>query len=237
MHAELEGRVFAVAGAGGNLGPPACAALAARGATLAVAGTDAARLDAVARRVGAPADRWDARTVDLLDAGAAGEWAAGLQERFGRVDGLAHLVGGWRGGQPIDTAPAQDTQWLHDRLVRTVQHTTAAFLPALRAAGARARFVLVSSAAAQRPTARGAPYAAAKAAAEAWTLALADDLAATGGAANILVVREIGPERAVPASGEPSPTATPADDLAQALAWLAGDAAGRMNGQRLSLHG
>lgn len=229
--------MIAVAGAGGSLGPPACEALVARGATVAVADIDAELLEAVARRAGAATERWHASTVDLLDPQAAGAWASTLHERFGRIDALAHLVGGWRGGDPIDTAPDEDCEWLHDLLVRTLQHTTRAFLPALREAGPRGRLVLVSSAAAQRPSARGAPYAAAKAAAEAWTLAAADDLSATGGTANILVVREIGPERSGAEAAGASPTATPADDLAQALAWLLGDGAGAMNGQRLALHG
>lgn len=229
--------MVAVAGAGGSLGPPACEALVARGATVAVADVDAQLLEAVARRTGAAPERWHASTVDLLDPEAAAAWAATVRERFGRVHALAHLVGGWRGGDPIDTAPREDYEWLHDLLVRTLQHTTRAFLPALRQAGAQGRLVLVSSVAAQRPSAKGAPYAAAKAAAEAWTLAAADDLSATGGTANILVVREIGPERAGAEAADTPPAATPADDLAGALAWLLGDGAQRMNGQRVALHG
>ncbi|MDQ3768392.1 MAG: SDR family oxidoreductase [Actinomycetota bacterium] len=234
---NLDGRVFAIAGAGGGLGPSVVKRLATAGAVVCVSDVAAERVEPLGSELGPGSDRFDARAVDLLDESAARDWRAQIEDRFGRVDALLHLVGGWRGGVALAEAPLSDYEWLHDLLVRTVQHTTAAFLPALRAAGTRARFVLVSSAAAQRPSARGAPYAAAKAAAEAWTLALADDLAATGGTANILVVREIGPERGDPASGEPSPTATPADDLAQALAWLVGPAAGRMNGQRLALHG
>lgn len=237
MHTELEGRVVAVAGAGGNLGPPTCEALAGGGATVAATDVEAKALEAVARRVGAAPERWQASTVDLLDPEATVAWAEELRERFGRVDALVHLVGGWRGGEAIDTAPPEDYEWLHDALVRTLQHTTRAFLPALRETGGRGRLVVVSSAAAQRPSATGAPYAAAKAAAEAWTLAAADDLSATGGTANIVVVREIGPERGSVQASEASPTATPADDLARAVAWMLGDGAAAMNGQRLALHG
>ena len=110
-----------------------------------------------------------------------------------------------------------------------------AFLPALKRSGGR--FALISSVQAQAPTSTNAAYAAAKAAAEAWTLALADELAGDGGAANILVVHAI----VTPQMREADPdkafkTFTDAADIAAALAFLFGDHAEKMNGQRLSLH-
>ena len=132
-----------------------------------------ARIDEVGAGLGLPAERWDGRAVDLLDEEATRGWCAALLERFGRVDGLLHLVGGWRGGQPLHEAPLADWDLLHDLLIRTVQHTTRAFHDALLAAE-HGRFVLVSAKQAQAPSNSNAAYAAAKAAAEAWTLALAD---------------------------------------------------------------
>jgi NAD(P)-dependent dehydrogenase (short-subunit alcohol dehydrogenase family) len=173
--------------------------------------------------------------LDLLDADAARGWAEHLVERFGGVDAVAHLVGGWRGGQSIADAPLEDYDWLHDLLVRTVQHVSRAFLPALKTSGGR--FVLVSSAQAQAPTSTNASYAAAKAAAETWTLALADELSADGGAANILVVNAIvTPEMRAADPEKAFKTFTDAADIAAAIAFLFGDAASKMNGQRLSLH-
>jgi NADP-dependent 3-hydroxy acid dehydrogenase YdfG len=170
---DLEGRVIAIAGVGGGLGPLVAARLAAAGATVAGTDRDQAVLDSLGAELGLPAERWDGRTADLLDEAATGEWCAALVERFGRVDGLVHLVGGWRGGQPLHEAPLADWDLLHDLLVRTVQHTTRAFHAQL-AASEHGRFVLVSAKQAQAPSNTNAAYAAAKAAAEAWTLAFAD---------------------------------------------------------------
>ncbi len=117
-------------------------------------------------------------------------WADLLAERFGAVDTLLHLVGGWRGGEPLATAPLDDYELLHDLLVRTLQHTTRAFRDQLAESG-NGRFVLISSTQAQQPGGTNAAYGAAKAAAESWTLALADDLAHTGATANIVVVEAI----------------------------------------------
>jgi NAD(P)-dependent dehydrogenase (short-subunit alcohol dehydrogenase family) len=227
--------VAAITGAAGGLGPHVARALAAAGHTLALADRDDERLGQLAADLGLPEDRVDTSTADLLDPDASRAWAEHLAERFGGVDAVAHLVGGWRGGDPIGEASLEDYDWLHDLLVRTVQHTSRAFLPALKRSGGR--FVLVSSAAAQSPTSTNAAYAAAKAAAEAWTLALADELDGDGGAANILVVKAIvTPEMRAAEPDKAFKTFTDAADIAAAIAFLFGAAAAKMNGKRLSLH-
>src|SRR6476469_1332810 len=231
----LDGRVIAIAGVGGGLGPLVAARLAAAGATVAGTGRDQGALDSLASDLALPPERWDGRAVDLLDEDAARAWCAALVERFGRVDGLVHLVGGWRGGQPLAEAPLADWELLHDLLVRTVQHTTRAFHDQL-AASPHGRFVLVSSKQAQAPTNTNAAYAAAKAAAEAWTLALADGFQGTGATANIVVVDAIlTPRMREENPDEDFPTFTPAEDIAAAIAFLCSDAAKRMNGQRFPL--
>lgn len=233
---DLEDRVIAIAGVGGGLGPAVARRLADGGATLALADRNADRLGEAGEELGLPKDRLDLQVVDLLDEEAARAWCGSLQERFGRVDGLLHLVGGWRGGDPLASFDLGDYEWLHDLLVRTLQHSTRAFHDALAASG-RGRFALVSSAQAQDPEGANAAYAAAKGAAESWTLALADSLAGTGATANIVVINAI----LTPAMREAHPRQeypgfTPAEAIAEALAFLCSDAAARMNGQRLSLH-
>src|SRR5882672_11663648 len=137
---NLEGRVYAIAGIGGGLGPMVAARLAAAGAT--IAGTDRSeeRLAEIGAELALPAERWDGRAVDLLDEDATRAWCEALVGRFGRADGLLHLVRGWRGGQPLHEAPLADWDLLHGLLIRTVQHTTRAFHDQL-AASAHGRFV------------------------------------------------------------------------------------------------
>ena len=227
--------MIAIAGVGGGLGPVVAERLGAAGAT--VAGTDRSQehLDSLAADLALPPERWDGRTVDLLDEKATRAWCAALVERFGRVDGLVHLVGGWRGGQPLHEAPLSDWELLHDLLVRTVQHTTRSFHDQL-AAGKHGRFVLVSAKQAQNPSNTNAAYASAKAAAEAWTLALADGFEPGGATANIIVVEAIlTPRMREGNPDEEHPTFTPAEDIAEAIAYLCSDAAGKMNGQRFAL--
>jgi NAD(P)-dependent dehydrogenase (short-subunit alcohol dehydrogenase family) len=235
---ELDDRVVAIAGAAGGLGPVVSRRLADAGARLALTDVAATGLESLAADLALPADRLDARAVDLLDEGAAREWAGALTERFGGVDCLLHLVGGWRGGERLPEAPLADYEWLHDLLVRTVQHATRAFFAPL-AASERGRFVLVSSSQAQAPDGTNASYAAAKAAAEAWTLALADSFRDAGATAtaNIVVVNAIlTPQMRAEQPDKPFRTFTPAEDIAAAIAFLCSDRGARMNGKRLSLH-
>jgi NAD(P)-dependent dehydrogenase (short-subunit alcohol dehydrogenase family) len=209
--------------------------LAAAGATVAGTDRDQGRLDELGEGLGLPGERWDGRAVDLLDEGATRGWCAALLGRFGRVDGLLHLVGGWRGGQPLHEAPLADWDLLHELLIRTVQHTTRAFHDALLA-GPQGRFVLVSAKQAQAPSNSNAAYAAAKAAAEAWTLALADGFAASTATANIVVVDAILTKRMREQNPEGDFSSfTSTEHLAEAIAFLCSDAAAEMNGQRLTL--
>jgi NAD(P)-dependent dehydrogenase (short-subunit alcohol dehydrogenase family) len=234
---DLDGRVYAIAGVGGGLGPAVAERLAAGGATVAAADRHQERIDEIGAGLGLPAERWDGRAVDLLDEGVVRGWCASLLERFGRVDGLLHLVGGWRGGQPLHEAPLADWDLLHDLLIRTVQHASRAFHDALLASP-QGRFVLVSAKQAQAPSNSNAAYAAAKAAAEAWTLALADGFVGSGATANIVVVDAILTPRmrAENPGGDFSPF-TSAEHIAAAIAFLCSDAAQEMNGRRLALCG
>jgi NAD(P)-dependent dehydrogenase (short-subunit alcohol dehydrogenase family) len=227
MSGLLQGRRIAVAGAGGGLGPAVVRALAAEGAWVAAADRTDAHLDVVRDIAG------DASAADLVTAEGASAWAASL----GEVDGLLHLVGGWRGGSSIEDTDLADLDLLEELLFHSVVHTTRAFAPLLKAAGPRGRFALVSSSVAARPVAGNAAYAATKAAAEAWTMSLAAELTETEGTANIAVVSAIvTPQMRAENPDKAFRTFTDVDEIAGALVYLCSDGARKMNGHRLHLH-
>ena len=85
-------RVIAVAGAGGPAGRAAVRRLAAGGAVVAAADADRARLDGLEA---------ETSVVDLLDLAATQAWVDDVVARHGRLDGVVHLVGGWRGGKGL----------------------------------------------------------------------------------------------------------------------------------------
>lgn len=243
---DLAGKVVVVAGATGAAGPSLVAALAAAGAHVVAVGRDQDRLDAVvdhaidaAGAFGPPAGasgRAEAAVVDLLDGAAVRSWAERLVAEHGRVDGLFHLVGGWRGGTGIAESDPADWDRLQESLVVTLQHATRALHDPLVASGGR--LAIVSTPQAQAPTATNAAYAAAKAAAEAWVLAVADSFgrADTGAAATIVQVkalvtdamRQARPDRRFPGY-------THVDDLAARLVGLFDTPAAELSGRRESL--
>ncbi|GGY89196.1 SDR family oxidoreductase [Streptomyces nitrosporeus] len=239
----LEGAVVAVAGAAGPAGRATLLRLAESGATVVACDAHPERLaEAVdAARYAHGGATVTGETVDLFDADAARDWADRTEKEFGRVDGLVHLVGGWRGGKALDRTSLGDWDFLEKLLIRTVQSTSLAFQDALRRSD-RGRYVLISAAGASAPTAGNAAYSAAKAAAEAWALALADAFRKAGGedgpaaASAILVVKALVHD----AMRAERPNAkfagfTDVGELAEAIAGVWDRPAGEVNGKRLWL--
>ncbi|MGW0858294.1 SDR family NAD(P)-dependent oxidoreductase [Streptomyces sp. NPDC002690] len=239
----LEGAVIAVAGAAGPAGRATLLRLAEAGATVVGADAHPERLaEAVdAARYAHGGASVTGETVDLLDPAAAREWADKTETEFGRIDGLVHLVGGWRGSANFAETNLSDWDALEKLLIRTVQSTSLAFQAGLERSD-RGRYVLISALGATRPTAGNAAYAAAKAAAEAWTLALADAFRKAGGedgprtAAAILVVKALVHD----AMRAERPTAkfagfTDVSELAEAIAGVWERPAPDVNGKRLWL--
>ncbi|MER7954617.1 SDR family NAD(P)-dependent oxidoreductase [Streptomyces sp. NPDC096030] len=239
----LEGAVIAVAGAAGPAGRATLMRLADAGAIVVGADADPARLaeavDAARYAHGGATVIGD--TVDLFDLGAARQWADKTEKEFGRIDGLIHLVGGWRGSASFGETDLADWNFLEKLLIRTVQSTSLAFRDALGRSD-RGRYLLISAAGASKPTAGNAAYAAAKAAAEAWTLAMGDDFRKAGGdegpqaAAAILVIKALVHD----AMRAERPNAkfagfTDVDDLAAEIVAVWDRPAQEVNGQRLWL--
>lgn len=157
-------------GATGPAGIATSRQLAAAGRRVVAVGRNADALAALAAEVPGLAAT---EQVDLTDQAAAQALAQRLADRFGRVDALVHLIGGWRGGKGFTANSEDDWKFLSGNLIDTLRHTTLALHDQLLAAPA-GRAIIVSAKAAGRPTAGGANYATAKAAAEAWQRALAD---------------------------------------------------------------
>jgi len=239
----LEGAVVAVAGAAGPAGRATLLRLAEAGAIVVASDADPVRLgeavDAARYAHGGATVTGD--TVDLLDLAATRKWADETEKEFGRVDGLIHLVGGWRGSASFTATDIADWTLLEKLLIRTVQHTSLAFHDGLLRSD-RGRYLLISAAGASKPTAGNAAYAASKAAAEAWTLALADAFRKAGGedgpksAAAILVVKALVHD----AMRAERPNAkfagfTDVTELAEAIAGVWDRPAREANGQRLWL--
>lgn len=176
---SVAGRVVLLAGATSTSGLAAARVLASAGARVVAVGHNPERFDALRSlddrlsETGAP--RIQLEVCDLTDEAAVQELAEHLHATLGPVDGVLHLVGGWRGGGGLAGQSEEDYRFL-ERSLTALRVMTRAFDDDLRASSA-ARLAIVSSAAVDRPLAGGANYAAVKAASEAWTRAVAQGFA------------------------------------------------------------
>ncbi len=233
----LEGKIVAISGAAGGLGPTVARAFFELGATLCAGGRSREGLTGMLDALGVPPARCMATAVDLLDVSAANDWAEAILKRFGRIDIVLHLVGGYKGGTTIAELDPADWSPLGDMLVRTTLHVARAFAGPLKAGG-WGRFIGVTSPKAQAPTAKTALYAMGKAASDALVLALADELRGTGATANLIVVDSIdNPETRAAQPKKAYGKSTPAEEIAAAMVFLCSEGAATINGARLPLTG
>lgn len=229
MSRDLNGMVVVVTGAAGDAGAPAVRHLARAGATVVAAGRDRERLDRVAQSVTGPGTV-ETSVVDLSDDARTRAWGQDLLARHGRIDGLIHLVGGWRGGQSIPEADMDDWEFLLNGVIRTLQHASRALHDPIKA-GPRGRVAIVSTTGLAKPRATNAAYLTAKAGAEMWTQALADSFKDTGAAATIIRIMAL----VTPAMREEKPDKdwsryTDVDELADQLVGLFDRPAAEING-------
>jgi NAD(P)-dependent dehydrogenase (short-subunit alcohol dehydrogenase family) len=167
-----------VTGATGATGRAVCAVLTARGDTVLAVGTDASRLAGV--------DAAERLVADLTDPAACEAIAADVATRHESLDGILHLVGGWKPGWGDEV-----TDWLNARLVTSLRNVSEAFEPLLLAAPA-GRLAIVSSTVVTHDGPPTSAYAAAKLGAEAWVAQLNARWAGERAGAVTFVVRSIG---------------------------------------------
>lgn len=180
-------RLILVAGATSASGEAVCRSLINSGATVLAVGRRAEALNELEQAVPGV----DTRTCDLADRNEVAELAMRIHVKFGRIDGLVHLVGGWRGGGGITGQTDEDWDFF-DAGFRTVRNTTRVFYDDLVQSPA-GRLASVSSTSVEHPTAGSANYAAAKAAADAWIRACAQGFQknASNAAAALFVVTSL----------------------------------------------
>lgn len=167
----VRGRRVVIAGATSASGLACARELAASGAEVIAVGRDAARLTALVDDVRAATGHEVAAEVcDLTDESAVAALVARIHAAGGPVDGVVHLVGGWRGGGGLAGQTDEDYRALETALT-SLRHISRAVDDDLKASAA-GRLAIVSSTSVERPLAGSANYVALKAAAEAWTRAV-----------------------------------------------------------------
>jgi NAD(P)-dependent dehydrogenase (short-subunit alcohol dehydrogenase family) len=147
-----------VTGAAGNLGRTVADAFYRLGANLVL--VDRQR-DSLQKAFGDENERRLFAAADLLDAAQVQVVAKMATGRFGRIDVLCNVAGGFRMGSPVHETSDQDWNFLFDLNARSVLHAARAVVPGMLGAG-RGKIVNIAANSAQKGVANMGAYCASK---------------------------------------------------------------------------
>lgn len=222
----MSDRVIAITGGHGVLGRAVVEAALTEGLKVAV-------IDHATHP--APEGVLEVGGVDLTDPAQAERAVAAVVDRFGRLDALLNIAGGFVWQTVDDAEPAWDR--MHALNVTTALNASRATLGHLKGSP-EGRIVNVGSAAALKAGAGMGAYGAAKAGVHALTQALAEELKDTSVTVNAVLPSIID----TPANRQDMPKADPAQwvaptDLAAVILFLASPASRAMTGALVPVTG
>jgi NAD(P)-dependent dehydrogenase (short-subunit alcohol dehydrogenase family) len=229
---SMKDRHVLVTGGSGGLGTAVTATLLARGAILTVPVVDEGQAEHLRAALGDAAAAVAQPRADLRDEAAVQRVVDGMA----RVDAVVHLVGGFAMG-PTDTFSLEAFRRQLELNLVTAFLVIKHGLRRMKAGG-YGRIVAVASRAAVEPGPELAAYAAAKAGLVGLVRSVAEETRALDVTANCVLpsVIDTPANRAAMGDAEAHKWVTPAR-LAEAIAFLASDAAGDLRGAALPVYG
>lgn len=227
-------RTVIVTGAAGNLGRAVAQRFAAGGDHLVLLDLDAARLASATESLGPGALR---HAVNLMDTAAAQGAIDAALARFGRIDVVCNIAGGFRMGETVHETTDKTWDFLFGLNARTLLNMARAAVPPMLRQG-RGAIVNVGAGAALKGGAQMGAYAASKSAVIRLTESMAAELRTQGINVNCVLPSIIDtPEnRAAMPKANPADWVAP-DDLAGVIHFLASDAARAVHGAALPVTG
>lgn len=231
---DFKDRTALITGAAGSLGRVVANVFAERGANLVLVDLDQQALQKVfeqyqQQHLLAPTNLLDQAQVDATVHKAI--------ERFGRIDVLANLAGGFRMGEPVHATSDSNWNFLLDINARTLVRAVHSVVPHMLQQGG-GKIVNVGAYAAQKGVAQMGAYVAAKSVVIRLTESMAAELRDKNINVNCVLPTIIDtPEnRAAMPNADPSRWVAP-NDLANVIAFLASDAARAIHGAAVPVTG
>lgn len=227
---NFKNKTVMVTGAAGNLGRAVAHAFRQQGANLVLMDRE---MPALKRTFGAEDDSAAFFAVDLLDQAQVKEAVESAVRRFGTIDVLCNVAGGFRMGPAIHETPDQDWNFLFDLNTRSVLHAVRQVVPCMLAAGS-GKVVNIAANSAQKGIANMGAYCASKDVVIRITEAMAAELRDSNINVNCVMPSIIDtPEnRAAMPNADPSRWVSP-QALADVIVFLASDSARAIHGAAL----
>jgi len=227
-------RTVIVTGASGNLGKAVASAFADLGDNLVL--VDLKR-ESLAGAFGSESEHRVFAPANLLDMADVTRVAQAALERFGRIDVLCNIAGGFRMGESVHETSDENWNFLFDINSRTALHAARAVVPHMLSAGG-GKIVNIGAFAAQKGAAQMGAYIASKATVIRMTEAMAAELRDKNINVNCVLPTIID----TPENRSAMPKANPAKwvapgDLANVIVFLASDAARAVHGAAVPVTG
>jgi NAD(P)-dependent dehydrogenase (short-subunit alcohol dehydrogenase family) len=231
---DFTGKTVLITGAAGNLGRAVAAAFAGRGARLVLFDISADGLDKV--YPGEDDGRMKC-AVDLLKPDAVAAAVAAARKRFGSIDAVAAIAGGFHMGDPVHALPAAAWDRMMDLNARTLINTVGAAVPVMLAQG-RGKIVTIGANAARQGMATMGAYIAAKSAVIRLTESLSAEVREKGINVNCVMpsILDTPENRSAMPDADPGNWVAP-EKLANVILFLASDEASAVHGASVPVVG
>lgn len=232
---DFNDKVVLITGASGGLGPAVVRAFQAAGAALALNASSQESLQAAFP--GMDTGRHLLAPADITSETAVADLAETIRQRYGRVDVLAHLAGGFKAGTAVADTPAATWDHMMNLNARSAFLVSRAILPLMRPQPAGA-ILFIGSRAATGGAAKMAAYSAAKTAVVRLAESLAAEMKGQGISVNCLLPGTIDTaanRKAMP-KADTGQWVTPAQ-IARVMLFLASDWGTAVHGAVIPVYG
>lgn len=234
---DFTDKVVVITGASGNLGSALARAFSRAGAKLALIDR---HVEVLAQQILDLVDRPDRlliRSADLTQADEMETAVHAIVDHFGRIDVLAHTVGGFRAGTPLHETPLATLDFMLNLNAKTVFITNQAVIPHMLRQGS-GKIINLAARAGLQGQPNLAAYSASKAAVIRLTESAAAELKQSGINVNCVLPGTID----TPQNREAMPDAdfsqwVKPESLADVILFLASDAARDIHGAAVPVYG
>lgn len=230
---NFQGKTVLITGATGNLGRAVVQAFTDQGAQLVLVSR---HRDTLRNTFGEESAQRLFVAADLLHTHQAAGVATAAMTRFGRINVLCNLAGGFNMGEAVHETSQEHWDAMFGMNVNTLLHMTQAVVPSMLAQGG-GKIVNVGAVAAQRGLAQMGAYIAAKSAVIRLSESMAAELREKNINVNCVLPSIIDtPENRAAMQDDPSRWVTP-QELASVIMFLVSDAARAIHGASLPVTG